>query len=73
MFCICMLAARLNGSVQAEQDLLDMWACCRAVDPKWAAHFRRNVAIRMMSIPGPHGANTVRRVYRAAHLVVRFN
>lgn len=73
MFCICMLAARLNGSVQAEQDLLDMWACCRAVDPKWAAHFRRNVAIRMMSIPGPHGANTVRRIYRAAHLVVRFN
>lgn len=73
MFCICVLAARLNGSEQAEQDLLDMWARCRVFDSKWAAHFQRNVAIRMMSVPGPRGANTVRRVYRAAHLVVRFN
>ena len=73
MLGIAVLYARMNGTTQAERDLEAMWENCRKYDEKWAKHFQRNLGLMLMSIPGKGGAGAVRGVYRAAHLVVRFN
>ena len=64
---------RRNGTEEAGRNLEQMWARCRAFDQKWADHFRKRTALRLLCIPGRGGAGMVRAVYKLAHLVVRFN
>ncbi len=73
MLAISVLYARLSGTDQAEQDLAEMWRACRAYDEAWTKRFRRNVVLRLASIPGKGGAAFVRALYKVAHRVVRFN
>ena len=70
---ISVLCARLSGTAQAEQDLAEMWRACRAYDAPWADRFRRQIVLRLASIPGKGGAAFVRALYKVAHRVVRFN
>ena len=73
MLAISVLYARLRGTAQAERDLADMWRACRAYDAPWADRFRRQIVLRLASIPGKGGAAFVRALYKVAHRVVRFN
>ena len=73
MLAISVLYARLSGTAQAERDLADMWRAYRAYDEAWTKRFRRNVVLRLASIPGKGGAAFVRALYKVAHRVVRFN
>ena len=73
MLAISVLCARLSGTAQAEQDLAEMWRACRAYDAPWADRFRRQIVLRLASIPGKGGAAFVRALYKVAHRVVRFN
>ena len=63
----------MNGITQAERDLEAMLRNCRKYDEKWAKAFPKKSGLMLMSIPGKGGARCGPGVYRAAHLVVRFN
>ena len=73
MFGISILFTRLNRTEQADRDIEQMWADCRAFDAKWADYFRYRTALRFICLPGKTGRDAVRLMYLLAHRVVRFN
>ena len=70
---IATVFARLNGSEQAEEDLTQMWANCRAFDAKWADYFRRRTLLYFVCLPGRGGRFFVRLMWQIAYHLVRFN
>lgn len=70
---IATVFARLNGSEQAEEDLRQMWANCRAYDAKWADYFRYRTLLYTVCLPGRGGRFFVRLMWKIAYSLIRFN
>ena len=73
IFGIAILVARLNETDQAERDLDEMWANCRAYDAGWADYFRKKTLLRFLCIKGKFGVGLVKFIYNLSHRIVRFN
>ena len=73
MFGISILYVRLNRCEEADRNLEEMFAECRAFDRKWADHFRYRSVLRLICIPGGFGRNFAEWVYNTCNKIVRFN
>ena len=73
MFGISILYTRMNKSPETDEAIRQMWANCRAHDPKWADHFRKRSVLTFLHFPGAMGHTFNDLIFKVAMSVVRYD
>lgn len=68
-----LMFTRLVNTDAADAELTKMWETCREFDAKWTDHYRKKSWLWFLDRPGKAGRAFTNAVYRAIHLLVRFN